>query len=118
MFESPVATKTTRARTATAMPRRAQNIQSGKKAPNKTKDGAPLEHPPKVNDKIGASNTLACSLGERIELTSAISLRKPITGDDDAVNGPLKSTRIMPPPSKPVSSRTPADLANPLLPRV
>src|SRR5258708_26338184 len=101
MFESPVATKTTRARTATAMPRRAQNIQSGKKAPNKTKDGAPLEHPPKVDDKIGASNTLACSLGERIQLTSAISRLKPITGDD-AVNGLLKSTRIMPPPPQPV----------------
>jgi len=73
-LESPVATKTARAMIATRMPRRAQNIQSGKKAPNKTKDGAPLEHPPKVNDKIGASNTLACSLGERIELTSAIAV--------------------------------------------
>src|SRR5258708_31455116 len=62
-LESPVATKTPPAMIATRMPRREQNIQSGKKAPNKTKDGAPLETPPQVNDKIPARTNHTCPLG-------------------------------------------------------
>src|SRR5260221_6513769 len=73
-LESPVATKTARAMIATRMPKTAQNIQYLDKATNKTKDGAPLEHPPKVNEKIGAGNTLACSLGERIKLPPTIAV--------------------------------------------
>jgi hypothetical protein len=63
------------------------NIQSGKKAPNNTRDGAPLrEHPLRINTNAGASSTFACSVGERIKLTSAISPAKPNTGHK-AVNG-------------------------------
>src|SRR5258705_9399393 len=61
-LESPVATKTARAIITTRMPRRAENIQSGKKGAKKTKDGEPLVDTPQVNEQIGQRNNLGVSL--------------------------------------------------------